>query len=134
MIVKQVIVIRKDLKMQRGKEIAQGAHASMAFVQNRLKVLEDVFADRSRVLEGIFSPAQVEWLTNGLFTKVTVQVANEDELLKVYAAARGAGLEAYMIEDSGKTVFHGQPTRTCLAIGPDHEEKIDPITKRLLLY
>jgi peptidyl-tRNA hydrolase len=29
---KQVIVIRRDLKMRRGKEIAQGSHASMAFL------------------------------------------------------------------------------------------------------
>ena len=29
---KQVIAIRKDLKMRRGKEIAQGSHASMAFL------------------------------------------------------------------------------------------------------
>lgn len=28
--VKQVIVMRKDLNMRRGKQIAQGAHASMA--------------------------------------------------------------------------------------------------------
>jgi PTH2 family peptidyl-tRNA hydrolase len=35
--VKQVLVIRKDLKMRRGKEIAQGAHASMAWLTNRLR-------------------------------------------------------------------------------------------------
>jgi len=34
---KQVIVIRKDLKMRRGKEIAQGAHASIAFLTARFK-------------------------------------------------------------------------------------------------
>ena len=30
--VKQVIVIRRDLKMRRGKEIAQGAHASSSWL------------------------------------------------------------------------------------------------------
>ena len=30
---KQVIVIRRDLRMRRGKEIAQGAHASMAWLR-----------------------------------------------------------------------------------------------------
>lgn len=29
---KQVIVVRRDLKMRRGKEIAQGSHASIAFL------------------------------------------------------------------------------------------------------
>ena len=33
---KQVIVIRKDLKMRRGKEIAQGCHAAMAFITRRI--------------------------------------------------------------------------------------------------
>lgn len=36
---KQVILIRKDLKMRRGKEIAQGAHASMAFLVNPIRQL-----------------------------------------------------------------------------------------------
>jgi len=38
-----------------------------------------------------------------------------------------------LITDSGKTEFHGQPTRTCLAIGPDVADKIDPITGQLEL-
>ena len=33
---KQVIVIRRDLKMRRGKEIAQGAHASLAWLAERV--------------------------------------------------------------------------------------------------
>ena len=31
---KQVIVIRKDLNMRKGKMVAQGAHASMAAILN----------------------------------------------------------------------------------------------------
>jgi PTH2 family peptidyl-tRNA hydrolase len=44
-----------------------------------------------------------------------------------------AGLEVHLITDNGKTEFHGEPTRTCLAIGPDDAEKIDAITGRLQL-
>ena len=33
---KQVIVIRRDLRMRRGKEIAQGAHASTAWLAERV--------------------------------------------------------------------------------------------------
>jgi len=124
--------------MQRGKEIAQGSHASMAFIQARLRAADGLAGgqsyDGSYWLEGVFTPVQLEWLTNGRFTKVTLQVDSEEELLKVYAAALGAGLEVHMIEDSGQTVFHGEPTRTCLAIGPDLSELIDPITKHLRLY
>ncbi len=35
--IKQVIVIRKDLKMRRGKEIAQGSHASMEFLVDQIR-------------------------------------------------------------------------------------------------
>lgn len=34
---KQVIVIRRDLRMRRGKEIAQDAHASIAWLTSRLR-------------------------------------------------------------------------------------------------
>jgi hypothetical protein len=34
--IKHVIVIRRDLRMRRGKQIAQGAHASMAFLARRV--------------------------------------------------------------------------------------------------
>ena len=34
---KQVIVMRRDLGMRRGKEIAQGAHASMIWLSRRIR-------------------------------------------------------------------------------------------------
>jgi PTH2 family peptidyl-tRNA hydrolase len=43
------------------------------------------------------------------------------------------GLEVHLITDSGRTEFHGQPTRTCLAIGPDEASKIDQVTGHLEL-
>jgi len=48
-------------------------------------------------------------------------------------ARLGAGLEVYLITDSGKTEFHGHRTRTCVAIGPDAADKIDEITGQLQL-
>ena len=35
--------------------------------------------------------------------------------------------------DAGRTEFHGVPTATCCAIGPDWPERIDPITGHLKL-
>jgi PTH2 family peptidyl-tRNA hydrolase len=119
--VKQVIVMRKDLKMRRGKEIAQGAHASMAFLAKKALRRED-FTDVERV-----------WL-EGLFTKVCVRVSSEEELLAVAERAGGAGIRVEVITDSGRTEFGGLPTRTCLALGPDLAEKIDAVTGTLELY
>ena len=123
--IKQVIVVRHDLKMRRGKQIAQGAHASMSFICRRLQ-------EQGSVSLADFSTAQRVWLS-GAFAKVCCRVDSEDELMTIYNQAVGAGLEVHLITDSGKTEFHGVPTRTCLAIGPDTAEKIDAVTGRLQL-
>lgn len=124
--VKQVIVIRKDLKMRRGKEIAQGSHASIAFLTRRI-------ATNLRQQELHFSDAEKEWLDNS-FAKICVRVNSEAELLEIEQKALAADLECQIIKDSGHTEFGGVPTYTCLAIGPDFSEKIDRITGHLELY
>lgn len=112
---KQVIVLRKDLKMRKGKMIAQGAHASLGAT---LDNLED---DRVKL-----------WLSQP-FTKVALSVDSERELLDVYKLARESGLISALITDSGLTEFHGVPTNTCIAIGPDYEDIINKITGKLKL-
>jgi len=119
--VKQVIVMRKDLKMRRGKEIAQGAHAAMAFLVKKALRKEDL------------TDVERAWL-EGLFTKVCVRVDSDEALLSVARAAQDAGLHVEVITDAGKTEFGGVPTRTCLAIGPDLPSKIDSVTGALELY
>lgn len=128
--IKQVIVIRRDLGMRRGKEIAQGSHASIAFLTNRIKNWGGgKLVDTSE----IFSPVEWEWV-NGIFTKVCLQVQSEKELLEINETAKKEGLECHLIQDSGKTEFNGVPTFTCLALGPDESEKIDKVTRHLKLY
>jgi len=114
---KQVIVLRKDLGMRKGKMIAQGAHASMK-----------VILDQPKPYPG---PMQ-QWL-DGTFTKVVVSVQSEEELLAVYQQAQNQGIPCALIQDIGKTEFSGVPTYTAVAVGPDYPEKIDPITGELKL-
>lgn len=112
---KQVIVIRHDLKMRAGKAIAQGAHASMA-----------------AILEHLEDPKVKEWLS-GIFTKVCVRVESEEELLDIYNKAQDAGLLSVLITDCGLTEFRGVPTKTCVAIGPALSSELEPITGHLKL-
>lgn len=125
--VKQVIVVRRDLKMRRGKEIAQGSHASCSWMA---KLLWAYWTENKTLT---LTTPQEHWLREK-FTKVCLQVESEAELLEIYEKAKAAGLDVHLITDAGKTEFHGVPTNTCLAIGPDWEEKIDPITGHLKLY
>lgn len=112
---KQVIIIRHDLKMRAGKAIAQGAHASL-----------------KAVLENFDNPLVKEWLS-GIFTKVCVRVNSEEELISVYEKAKEVGLIASLIEDQGLTEFHGVLTATCVAIGPAYSSDLEAITGDLRL-
>lgn len=137
-VAKQVIVVRKDLNMRKGKMVAQGSHASLGAV---LLIQEDrtklTYADRGhRVPETVYSRdlhlAAQSWL-DGQFSKICVSVEDETELMRIFAEATKANLPVKLITDSGRTEFHGVPTRTCLAIGPCWSEDVDRITGNLKL-
>ena len=102
--------------MGRGKEIAQGAHASM-----------------KATLLNLEHPSVQAWLNNGSFTKIAVGVSSEEELHSLVLRAQEAGIITALIVDSGRTVFKGVPTVTCCAIGPATQEELFPITGHLPL-
>ncbi len=121
--VKQVIVMRKDLNMRKGKMVAQGAHAS-------IKDLVRKFVTAKTVAD--LDEAETAWYL-GAFRKVCVYVESEQALLDVEAAARARSLRVHLIEDHGLTEFGGVLTKTCLAIGPHWDEDVDPVTGHLPL-
>jgi PTH2 family peptidyl-tRNA hydrolase len=123
---KQVIVMRKDLGMRKGKMIAQGAHASLKVLTDRRRAVDE----HSYTIE--LTPALAAWLT-GRFTKVCVSVDSEAALDAVVERARAAGVPVALIVDAGKTEFHGVPTKTCCAVGPAWADEVDAITGELPL-
>jgi len=127
--IKQVILIRRDLKMRRGKEIAQGSHASMEFLVSRIR--DSLAAGSVAAVE--LSDSERTWITQGM-GKVCLQVSSEEELLAHHEKARSLGLTSHLIRDSGRTEFGGIPTLTACAIGPAPVEQIDAVTGDLKLY
>lgn len=123
---KQVILVRTDLKMDKGKVGAQVAHASMA------AVLRNAMRPNEKTLVLDLDDRLGPWLS-GAFTKVCLKVDNEKDLFYYYDLARQRGMLASVIRDSGRTVFAGVPTYTCVAIGPDNADEIDKITGKLKL-
>jgi len=124
---KQVIVMRKDLNMRKGKMIAQGAHASLRVI------LEAGVPDEARRTFTIsMSEPMAAWLT-GRFTKVCVSVDSEAALDAIVERAKLAGVPVALITDAGQTEFHGVPTKTCCAVGPGWTADIDAITGALSL-
>ena len=122
MSMKQVIVLRKDLNMRKGKMISQGCHASLNAYFDAVKQPHSVQHTNATV-----------WLTVDNMTKICVSVDSEQELLDVYNKAGQAGLPCALIMDAGKTEFNGVPTLTSCAIGPALAEDIDKITSSLKL-
>jgi peptidyl-tRNA hydrolase, PTH2 family len=126
--IKQVIVIRRDLRMRRGKEIAQGAHASMAFLAQRVARMLAAPADGSDATAGLEFWDEARFWLLGHFTKVVLQAPDLETLRRVEAAALERGLEVNVITDRGLTEFGGTPTVTALAIGPNQADAIDAVT------
>ena len=119
--VKQVIVMRKDLQLSKGQMVAQGSHASVAFLTDLIKEYNGEPL--------LLTEAQKEWVY-GTFYKVCLSVNSEKELLDIGYQAVILGLSVKYIEE---TTGFDKPTITCIAIGPDYSSKIDPVTKHLKL-
>ena len=130
--IKQVIVVRKDLNMRKGKLAAQVAHASMKVI---LSMMSKKYMLHGRMEEWslLMSTDQeiYKWL-DGSFTKIVVGVNSEKELMNLYIETQLAGLPHALILDAGKTEFK-EPTYTALAIGPAKSKEIDRITGNLEL-
>ncbi|MBI2658537.1 peptidyl-tRNA hydrolase [Candidatus Woesearchaeota archaeon] len=108
---KQVILVREDLKLPKGKLSAQVAHASVdAALKSDKKIVE-------------------LWKKDG-GKKIVLKVKDEKELLRYKQMAEDLGLKTALIKDAGHTVLE-PGTITCLGIGPDEEQKIDKVSGKL---
>ena len=136
---KQMIVVRRDLKMRKGKIAAQAGHACVNAVLMALSkenLLSKVrFGENEILLDGKVDEniPVCQWFLNGE-AKICVYVDSEEELLEVDRKAKESGILCALIQDAGHTEFHGEPTFTCLAFEPQLPEKVDPITGGLPLY
>ena len=110
---KQVIIIRNDLKLPKGKMAAQAAHAAV----------EAAFKSDSSNIK--------EWRQHGQ-AKIVLKVESKEDLYKINQNAKDQGLTTALITDAGKTVI-APGTVTCMAIGPHDEAEIDSVTGDLKL-
>lgn len=136
---KQLIVMRRDLNMRKGKIAAQAGHACVTAVLMALEKegrLTQIHAEGDRIcLLPSDQPATPlsAWFDRGV-AKICVYVNSEEALLEIDRKARERGILSALICDNGLTEFHGQPTYTCLALEPLAPETVDPITGDLPLF
>lgn len=110
---KQVIIMRGDLPISRGKIAVQACHASLGAYKR---------ADERKINN---------WEQEG-GKKVVVKVKDLEELFQYFELVKATDLPYFLVRDAGHTELP-ESTVTCLGIGPDEDQKIDKITQDLKL-
>jgi len=123
---KQVILVRKDLKMKKSQVASLVAKASTEFF------LANDESARGDELTVKLTPEETDWINSGSI-RVVLGVNSEDSLRTLALRAEMAGLQCYSVH--GKifedTTDDGMSETLCIAIGPDFSSKIDQITGNL---
>ena len=114
--IKQIIIIRKDLKMGIGKTAAQASHASL------MSYFECEKTD---------GKVAKEWLETGE-KKIILKVENEETLKKLAAAFKYKKIPCALVTDAGLTAVP-PGTLTALGVGPWHSKELNPLTSMLKL-
>ena len=112
---KQVIAVRTDLRMGKGKIAAQVAHASLEAYKRALR-------ERPEWVEA--------WEREGS-KKVVLKVRSEKELLELYERAKRE-VPAALIRDAGYTQVD-PGTITCAGFGPAPDDVMDRLFGHLKL-
>ena len=112
---KQVIIVRADLGMGKGKIAAQCSHAAV-------EALERTLMEKPEWAR--------KWKQEGQ-TKVVLKVNSEQELLE-WKKTLGKKFPVALIMDAGQTQVE-KGTITALGIGPAPEKEIDSYTQKLKL-
>ncbi len=111
---KQVIILRKDLKLGVGKLVAQALHASIGSIKK---------VDKKTV---------EEWENEGS-KKIVLKVKDLKEIREIYKKIKASKLPSFLVRDAGLTQLK-KGTVTALGIGPVKEKDVDRITGKLKLF
>lgn len=114
--VKQVIVVRSDLNLGKGKLAGQVAHAAVSGYQMVSRMAPEIAG---------------HWENEGQ-KKVVVKVKGEKELFELFEKMKDARIPVSLIKDAGLTQID-PGTATCFAAGPWGEGELDKFTKELKL-
>jgi PTH2 family peptidyl-tRNA hydrolase len=130
---KQVIVVRKDLNMRKGKIASQVAHGVLnVTIKTAIKNGEKFSLNQMGKLETKGETYLGKWLDTS-YRKIVLYVESEDELLRLQLKLDSKNIISTLVQDNGLTEFKGVKTYTCIAIEPLPDEIIDEITGGLRL-
>ena len=110
---KQVMIVRTDLKMRKGKIAAQCCHGAIGAYKKSP-------ADKIRKWE------------NEAYAKVVLKAPTLQDLYNLRELARAKGVAYYLVTDAGRTQLP-KSTVTVIGLGPDEDDVLDEITGDLKL-
>ncbi|MDE1762152.1 MAG: peptidyl-tRNA hydrolase Pth2 [Candidatus Micrarchaeota archaeon] len=114
--IKQVIIVRTDIEMGKGKLAAQVGHAAVSSYLEALRI-------ESRIAE--------MWLASGQ-KKIVLKVDSVESMERLYKAFEYKGIPCALVSDAGLTQLP-PGTKTALGIGPWKGLEIDKLTAALKL-
>lgn len=117
---KQAIIIRKDLNLNKSQVANQVAQASLKFI------IENNEAERGGQLVVSLSNDEVAWLT-GSFSQDILGVKSKDQLEDIMLRAEILGIEVYPVFVQKRENVE----TTCVALGPDEPEVINKLINGL---
>ena len=129
---KQVIVVRKDLKMSKGKIAGQVSHACMKVFFDRMRIADINYF--RQIIEANLTQAMIDWIDwkegEEGFTKIVAACESEEELFWIQEQAEQKNIPNAIILDNTLTKERGEKTYTCICLGPFEETVIDEITRK----
>jgi len=144
---RQLIIARKDLNMSPGKLAAQVAHASLAFLSQKIRNNGKQLLLNTDYLVPITIQKQIyeDWFCD-VFTKTICEAKNKNQLLKAKTIAEELGMiegeDFFLIKDACNTELMPEEvdengigrTLTCIGFRPLDDETAWKISKKFQLY
>jgi len=125
--IKQIILLRRDMRLRRAESAALASKASMAFV------LEGDESDQSGSVKVILTGIEAEWFL-GCSTRIILGVSSEEAMRKILLKAELQGVSTYEITGSSSGKVDEGIQLIAAALGPDESDKLDLITGNLRLF
>lgn len=134
---RQLIIVRKDLDMSKGKMAVQVSHAVMAYFSHAIRNAWDDNNIRKFISEDVFN----EYI-NGKFVKTVCQAKNKNQLLKARVLAEDLGLvegiDFGFIYDACLTELEPEEENgtclTCFWTAPLEDEVAHKISRKYHLF
>jgi peptidyl-tRNA hydrolase, PTH2 family len=113
---KQVLIVRSDLDIGRGKAAVQCAHAAVSAAEEARNHLHSWWKS---------------WMEEGQL-KVALKVPDLESVLELEQKGRSKGIPVHLVRDRGLTQVP-PGTITCLGLGPAPADVVDSLTGNLAL-